>query len=117
MLFQTKKKRIRAYLQKLSQDEMTAFDCLLCDYLSGALAKEIAAMGICRAEICIDWYEDVKCIGVQGKYQRYYVDLQIYPEMFMLSADPDEPECERDIPLNSKEQLYSCVAEALLALK
>jgi hypothetical protein len=118
MFFVSKKKKIKAYLQSKAETAKTAFDLLLQDYLSGALKAELARFGLAGLEICVDWFEDTKCIGVQGKYGAYYMDLQIGAESFELSFCADEPEEEGEsLPLESKEQMYSVIKEAMQTLK
>ena len=116
-MFVSKKKKIRKYLISKSDCDKCAFDFLLSDFLDGALKEKLTLMGIVKTEIHIDWLEDIKCIGIQGKYEKYYMDLQIYPKEFSISFDIDEPDEDITYPLESKEQLYNVILDVVKILK
>ena len=116
-MFMTKKKKIRSYLDGKNESKYTAFDYLLRDYLSGAFKERLESLGILKNEIHIDWFDDIKCIGVQGRYQKYYVDLQIYPEEFGVAFDPDEPDIEEMHPLESEDQLFGFLSDRIETLQ
>lgn len=112
----TKKKKIQKYLAQRENTEYDPFDHLLFAYLDGSLRNTLAALDIKRTEIHIDWYDDIKCIGIQGRCKGYYMDLQIYPEEFTLSFDLSEPDEDTVYPLESKEQVYLALKNAIIAL-
>lgn len=111
-----KKKKIQVYLNNLG-DSKTTFDLLLCDYLDGSVKKVLESIGFEKISIHIDWLDDYKCIGIQCKYQRYYVDIQIYTDEFSVSYDLDEPDEDVIYPLESKEQMYKALSDAIQTMK
>ncbi len=116
-MFMTKKRKIREYLSEKTDSDKCAFDNLLSDYLAGTLKENLTSVGIKKTEIHIDWLDDIKCIGVQGQYGTYYLDLQIYPNEFCLSLDLIEPDEGATYPLETKDQLYSILSDAVKSLK
>ena len=115
-MFTTKKKKIQKYLEQKTDDNKCAFDDLLSDYLNGSLKDNLESVKIERVEIHIDRFEDIKCIGIQGRYKEYYMDLQIYPKEFSVSFDLDEPDEDVIYPLESKEQVYSVLSDTVKTL-
>ncbi len=115
-MFTTKKKKIQKYLEQKTDDNKCAFDDLLSDYLNGSLKDNLESVKIERVEIHIDWFEDIKCIGIQGRYKEYYMDLQIYPKELSVSFDLDEPDEDVIYPLESKEQVYSVLSDTVKTL-
>ena len=115
-MFTTKKKKIQKYLKQKVGDNKGAFDLLVSDYLEGALIENLASIGIKKTDIHIDWFDDIKCIGIQGRYKEYYMDLQIYPNEFNVSFDLDESDEDVVYPLESKEQLYSVLGNTVKTL-
>ena len=113
MFFQTKKKKIAQYIET-EKDHLSVFGELLKDYLTGDFKAFFVDFGITSIEIHIDWLDDYKCIGLQGKFKNNYVDLQIEPTEFGFAIDPDEPDIDGTIPLTSKEAFYSIIKEKLL---
>ena len=113
-MFTTKK--IRKYLEQKEDDNKCAFDALLSDYLDGSLKENLESIKIKRVEIHVDWFDDIKCIGIQGRYKEYYMDLQIYPNEFSVSFDLDEPDEDVIYPLESKEQIYSVLSDIVKTL-
>ncbi len=111
-MFRTKKSRIKAYLQGLPH--RTAFDELLSDYLDGTLKDDLAELGITKIELHIDWQVNTKCIGIQGKYHNWFVDIQIYPHEHSFSADLDEPDDDTWQALRTVKDFY-CDIEAKLS--
>lgn len=111
-----KKKKIEKYLEQKADDKKCAFDLLLSDYLDGSLKEYLASAGIKKADIHIDWFDDMKCIGIQGRYKEHYMDMQIYPDEFCVSFDPDEPDEDAVYSLESKEQLYSVLVNIIKTL-
>ena len=112
-MFMTKKKRMLAYMNGITDAERSAFDSLVSDYLSGVLKTDILACGITKIEIHVDWFDDIKCIGIAGRYGRFFVQIDIYPEAFDVRYDQDEPDEAENHPLESKEQVYSILKEKI----
>lgn len=107
-MFYSKKKKIEKYLDNISENkELTAFDELLADYLSGELKTTLTEIGIERQSIYIDWSSNYKCINIQGVHNQNYVDLQIEPITFSIGYDPIEPDEHIFYTLESKQQLYN----------
>ena len=113
----TKKKKIQKHLEQKTESDKTTFDFLLCNYLDGTLKTDLESVGITRNEIHIDWLDDIKCIGIQGRYKKYFADVQIYPDEFSISFDLDEPDDDITYALESKEQLYRVISETIAMLK
>lgn len=116
-MFASKKKKIQRYLDQKAESDKDAFDHLLCDYSDGSLKAALAALGMTRIEIRVDWFDDIKCIGILGRYKKYFADIQICPDSFSISFDPDEPDDCISYALESKEQLYSVISETIDKLK
>jgi hypothetical protein len=116
-MFTAKKKKIQQYLNRKAESDKNAFDFLLCTYLDGTLKTDIKSLGITKNEIHIDWLDDIKCIGIQGKYKKYFADIQIYPNKFSISFDLDEPNDDISYALESKGQLYRVISETMDMLK
>lgn len=38
------------------------------------------SIGIKKSQIHVDWNDSMKCIGIQGRYKKYYIESQIYPD-------------------------------------
>ena len=112
----TKKKKIQKYLEQKADDNKCTFVLLLSDYLDRSLKEYLASIGIKKADIHIDWFDDIKCIGIQGVYNEYYMDLQIYPNKFSVSFDLDEPDEDVIYPLESKEQMYRVLSDIIKTL-
>ena len=115
-MFTTKKKKIQRYLEQKT-DHKSTFDLLLSDYLDGTLKENLMSGGINNVEIHIDWLDDIKCIGIQGRYKEYFMDLQIYPKEFGFSFDLDEPDEDITYPLEGKEQIYSVLFNTMKTLQ
>ena len=111
----SKKTRIRKYLEQRAQD-MGAFDLLLADYLDGSMQQKLKSLGITRPEIFVDFHKHLKCIGIQGRYGAYFADVQIYPDEFGLAFSLDEADEDVLYPLQSREQVYLALSDALRAL-
>lgn len=114
-MFISKKEKIHAYLNNKS-DNNNVFDALLRDYLNGNLKKSLEELGLTKIDFHIDWFENMKCISMQGKYKKYYVDLQIYPDEFSLSFDLIEPDEDVVYCLESKEQVYKILLDKIKKL-
>lgn len=112
-MFTTKKKKIRRYLESIPDADKTGFDLLLFDYLNGILKSNLEDMGISKADIYIDWHDHMKCIGVQGRFRKYYMDLHIYLDEFCISFDLDEPDEDETYPMKSKDHFYQTLANTI----
>lgn len=110
-MFQSKKKKIQKYLSEKPAAQLTPFDELLKDYLSGKMKEMISGFGTKKVEIHIDWLPDYQCIGVQGVHNGNYLDLQIEPQEFHVGFDPAEPDEHKYYPLEDKEQVYTVLKE------
>ena len=115
-MFTSKKNQIKKYLAKKSDGDKCAFDFFLSDYLQGTLKEQLMSMGIKKIEIFIDWYEDIKCIDIQGRYEMYYMNLQIFPQEFTISFDLVEPDEDVIYFLESKQQLYNILLDTIKTL-
>ncbi len=115
-MFTTKKKKIQKYLEQKAGDNKCAFDALLSDYLDGSLKEHLESIEIKRVEIHIDWFDDIKCIGIQGRYKKYYMDLQIYPNEFSVSFDLVEPDEDVIYLFESREQMYRILSDIVKTL-
>ena len=113
----TKKKKIQTYLEQKTESDKTTFYFLLCDYLDGTLKTDLESLGITKNQIHIDWLDDIKCIGLQGRYKKYFADIQIYPDEFSISFDLDEPDDDITYAFESKDQLYRMISETISTLK
>ena len=116
-MFISKKKKIQKYLNQKAESDKNTFDFLLCNYLDGTLKTDLESLGIAKNEIHIDWLDDIKCIGIQGRYKKYFADIQIYPDEFSISFDLDEPDDDVTYTLESKEQVYRVISEMVATLK
>jgi hypothetical protein len=116
-MFTSKKKKLQTHIQSLPTFEKNAFDQLLEEYLLGHLKSKMENLGIKRVGIHIDWHDTMKCIGVQGKYGAYRMDVQIYPDEFLIALDTDEPDDGTTYPLATNEQFFSTLSDALRNIK
>ena len=116
-MFASKKKKIQKYLNQKAESDKNTFDFLLCNYLDGTLKTDLELLGITKNEIHVDWLDDIKCIGIQGRYKKYFADIQIYPDEFSISFDLDEPDEDVTYTLESKEQVYRVLSETIDTLK
>lgn len=85
-MLMTKKAKIRKHLEAIGKDDWSTFEHLLSDYLDGKLSEKLQQIGIDKMEIHVDFLDDYKCIDIQGKYKRNYVDIQIEKTEFSMSA-------------------------------
>ena len=116
-MYTTKKKKIRRYLEQKVDGDKCAFDLLLLDYLDGTIKEDLTSIGIKNTKIHIDWFDDIKCIGIQGRYKEYYMDLQLYQDEFSVSFDLDEPDEDVTYSLESKEHIYHILLDTVRILK
>ena len=103
MLF--KAKRIKQYLNN-SKETISVFDELLKDYINGNFKSCFSEMGLSNIDIYVDWHTDYKCIELQGRYKKNYVDLQIEEDNFGFAVDLVEPDITNRFKLESKECVY-----------
>ena len=115
-MFVSKKQKIQKYLQSKPASQYSPFDALLSDYLDGALKEPLASVGLTTVEIHIDWHADYKCIDIQGRYGKYYFNLQIEPAEFSFCFASDEPDDHTVHPLESKEQLWQTISDTVKQL-
>lgn len=112
-MLMTKKAIIRKHLETIGKDDWSAFERLLSDYLDGKLSEKLQKIGIDKMEIHIDFLDDYKCIGIQGKHKRNYVDIQIEKTEFSIGCDPIEPDEHEYYPLENEESFFATVSQKL----
>ena len=115
-MLMTKKAKIRKYLEDVGKDSRSAFDRLLSDYLDGKLSEKLQQIGIDKLDIHVDFLDDYKFIGIQGKYKQNFVDIQIEKTEFSIGCDPIEPiePDEHDYhPLENEELFYATITQKL----
>lgn len=112
MFLQSKKKKIEKYLES-KKSATSAFDKLLKDYLNDNLKQNLTNLGVLKTDIHIDWLNDYKCIGIQGKYHSYFVDIQIEEQHFSIAYDKDEPDDPKEYALEKADQVYSVLESTL----
>ena len=115
-MLMTKKAKIRKYLDAIEKDSWSTFERLLSDYLDGKLSEKLQQIGIDKMETHIDFLDDYKCIGIQGKHKRNYVDIQIEKTEFSIGCDPIEPDEHDHHPLESEASFFATVSEKLSEL-
>ena len=96
-----KKKKIAKYLKE-REDNFSNFDFILNDYLSGNLITELKKIGLSKIEIHIDWFDDIKDIGIQAKHKDYFLDIQIDKEELAIGCSKDEPNCNEFIAISGE---------------
>jgi predicted RNA-binding protein associated with RNAse of E/G family len=77
------------------------------------MRERLEAMGLTKLEFHIDWHPDYKCIDIQGRRDRLYVDIQIEPGSFTIAMDEDEPDDPTEYALVSAECFYDTLRKAL----
>ena len=89
-----KKNKIKKYLDDMQANgTLSAFDFLLCDYLSGSLKDNLKNMNFTGIEIHIDWFDDYKCVAIQAQNSNgMYIDFQAEKDTLMLAVSDDEPD-------------------------
>ncbi len=112
MFFKSKKKRMQQYLDS-HRENLSVFDEFVTEYLNGALQSFFIEQGVTKIEIHVDWFDDFKCLELQGFLNKNCIDLQIYEKQFGLAADPDEPDISDWYELLSKEYVYDICKESL----
>ena len=109
-MFLTKRGKIAAYLKTASPSPFTH---LLAQWPAGQMRDRLEAMGLGKLEFHIDWLPDYKCIDIQGRRDRLYVDIQIEPASFTIAMDEDEPDDPNEYALVSAEGFYDTLRVAL----
>ncbi len=102
-MFQRKRSKIAAYLQT---SPPSPFALLLSDWYSGQMQERLSALGLVKLDCHIDWLPDYKCINIQGRYGKQYVDIQIEGDAFFIAADAVEPDEPEEFPLESADRFY-----------
>ena len=117
-MFQTKKKKIKLYLEAKPDANMrTSFDVLLSEYLSGQLYIHLEKMMLDKIRVHIDWLPDYKCIDIQSKFKNYFFEIQIEEDEFSVSYDTDEADDPIVYSLESSGQFYNTIRKILALLK
>ena len=106
-MFFTKRKKIESWLKTAAP---SPFSELLSQQCSEQMKLQLEALGLSKQEYHIDWLDDYKCISLQARFGRLYVDIQIEPDNFTLAMDEDEPDDPQEFPLKSTEGFYEQLA-------
>ena len=109
-MFFTKRKKIESWLKTAAP---SPFAALLAMERSGPLASQLSDLGLTKQEYHIDWLDDYKCICIQARFGKLYVDIQIEPDTFTIAVDKDEPDDPVEFPLTSAEGFYQTVRQYL----
>ena len=109
-MFLTKRGKIAAYLKTASP---SPFHDLLTQWHSGQMRERLETLGLTKLEFHIDWHPDFKCIDIQGRRDRLYVNIQIEPASFTIAMDEDEPDDPTEYALVSAECFYDTLRKAL----
>lgn len=109
-MFFTKRKKIDSWLKAAAP---SPFSELLGQQRSGQMQVQLEAMGLTKQEYHIDWLSDYKCICIQARFGKLYVDIQIEPDAFAIAVDKDEPDDPVEFPLTSAEGFYQTVRQCL----
>lgn len=96
-----KKKKIANYLKE-RKDDFSNFDLILKDYLSGSLITELKNIGLSKIEIHIDWFDDIKIIGIQAKRKDYFLDIQIDKKELAIGCSKSELDCDEFIAIDGE---------------
>ena len=109
-MFLTKRGKIAAYLKTASP---SPFHELLEQWHAGQMRERLESLGLGKLEIHIDWLPDYKCIDIQGRRDRLYVNIQIEPNAFTIAMDEDEPDEPTEYELVSAEGFYDALRDTL----
>ena len=109
-MFLTKRGKIAAYLKTASP---SPFAELLEQWHAGQMRDCLESLGLRKLEFHIDWLPDYKCIDIQGRRDRIYVNIQIEPASFTIAMDEDEPDDPTEYPLVSAEGFYDTLRDTL----
>ena len=77
------------------------------------MRERLETLGLRKLEFHIDWPPDFKCIVIQGRRDRMYVDIQIEPAAFTIAMDEDEPDEPTEYALESAEGFYETLRDTL----
>ena len=109
-MFLTKRGKIAAYLKTASPSPFTE---LLAQWNTGQMRDGLESLGLRKLEFQIDWLPDYKCIDIQGRRERMYVDIQIEPASFTIAMDEIEPDEPMEYALVSAEGFYDTLRDTL----
>ena len=109
-MFLTKRGKIAAYLKTASPSPFTE---LLAQWHTGQMQERLEALGLTKLEFHIDWLPDYKCIDIQGRRDRMYVDIQIELTSFTIAMDEDEPDDPTEYTLVSAQGFYDTLRDTL----
>ena len=109
-MFLTKRGKIAAYLKTASP---SPFAELLAQWHTDQMRGRLESLGLGKLEFHIDWFPDYKCIDIQGRRDRLYVDIQIEPASFTIAMDEDEPDDPTEYALVSAEGFYDTLRDTL----
>lgn len=100
-----KKKKITDYLKE-REDNFSNLDLILKDYVSGNLITELKKMGLSKIDIHIDWFDNIKDIGIQAKHKDYFFDIQIDNKELAIGCSKDEPDCDEIIAIDVEPDVH-----------
>ena len=109
-MFLTKRGKIAAYLKTASPSPFTE---LLAQWHAGQMRNRLESLRLGKLEFHIDWLPDYKCIDIQGRRDRMYVDIQIEPASFTIAMDEDEPDDPTEYALLTAEGFYDTLRDTL----
>ena len=109
-MFLTKRGKIAAYLKTASP---SPFAELLAQWHTDQMRERMESLGLTKLEFHIDWLPDYKCIDIQGRRDRLYVDIQIEPASFTIAMDEIEPDEPMEYALVSAEGFYDTLRDTL----
>lgn len=109
-MFLTKRGKIAAYLKTASPSPFTQ---LLEQWHAGQMREWLESLGLTKLEFHIDWLPDYKCIDIQCRRDRMYVNIQIEPASFTIAMDEVEPDDPTEYALISAEGFYDALRDAL----
>ena len=109
-MFLTKRGKIAAYLKTASP---SPFHELLEQWHAGQMRDRLESLRLTKLEFHIDWFPDYKCIDIQGRRDRLYVDIQIEPASFTIAMDEIEPDDPTEYALVSAEGFYDTLRDTL----
>ena len=109
-MFLTKRGKIAAYLKTASPSPFTE---LLEQWHTGQMRDHLETLGLGKLEFHIDWLPDYKCIDIQSRRDRMYVNIQIEPASFTIAMDEIEPDDPTEYALVSAEGFYDTLRDTL----
>lgn len=113
-MFLTKKRKIKGYLE--TKQDRSAFDYILQDCVDKQLEEKLSAMGLTKIETHIDWLDDYKCVAVQARKDKYFVEFQVHPNEFTVAYDEDEADSDTEYRLISLEYFYNTIEQVIAVL-